>query len=98
MKLRRRLDAPDVLPLHVLDFLLGQARSIAAIMQLQAAGVEYDSFAQFDLDRMPVEEFRALWHAHLPRLRTEAERRGIPLPDPATYQSCGCWVNSELAD
>lgn len=84
--------------LDVLDFLLGQSRTPASIDKLIAAGQSYDLFAEFNLDRMSVAEFRALWDAHLPALAAEAARRGIPLPDPTTYQPVpmGCWVTGQI--
>jgi hypothetical protein len=80
---RRRHAAPE-LALHTLDFLLGVRRSIAEVEALQAQG--YDPWSEFDLDRLPVPEFIALWTQHESAIRAEALRRGLPVPDPATYR------------
>jgi len=46
---------------------------------------------------MPVEEFRKLWRRHEAAVRREARRRGLEVPDPATYapHPFGSWVRRQ---
>ena len=92
---RRHLAAPE-LPLHLLDFFLRVSRRPAEIEVLHARGVSYDAFAQFELDLLPAAEFVALWRRHEATIRSEARRRGLPVPDPSSYRPVpeGCWVRS----
>lgn len=84
--------------LDLLDALLGLSRTVASIDRLHARGIDYDPFLEFTVDRLPVDEFLALWRQHRPALVAEAARRGIPLPDPTTYQPVpmGCWVTGQI--
>jgi len=69
---RRRNEAP--LALELTDWLLdGQTRSGAAIAELEAQGIAYDAFIEFDT---PGPDFRGLWQQHRAWLLEEWTRRG----------------------
>ena len=93
---RRPRPTPDVplLTLEVLDFCLRYSRTNDEIEALHAHGVHYDSFAAFDLDQLPRADFLHLWHQHEDEIVAEAGRRGVVVPDPATYDPypCGRWL------
>jgi hypothetical protein len=80
MTLRRRSRDEIALTLAMQDFLLHIDRSAAAIGELHASGIEYDSFGRFDWDFWPDEQIDELWQVHGSQLRAEAKRRGIALP------------------
>ena len=82
------------IPLDLLDFLLGVARSPAEIEALHTRGVSYDGFATFEWDYMPAPAFLELWHRHSSALHAEARRRGVEVPDPMRYRPGGCWARS----
>jgi hypothetical protein len=68
------------LPLDLVDCLLGYRRTLEEIDQLQAAGVPYDGFLEFDFANWPAAQVAALWARHRRFLTAEARRRGIALP------------------
>lgn len=74
MAIRRRVtDGPAMNLAHVDYLLRGQLRPRA---EVEAAGIEYDGFIEFDSPAT----LAALWREHRTALLREAERRGIAEP------------------
>ena len=71
--LRRR--SRSTLPLHVVDYLLGVSRTADEIAAMQAAGIDYDAFYEFE----PASdaELAQLRQTHRAELGAEAARRGL---------------------
>ncbi len=88
-KARRGPAAPS---LDLIDFLLQVSRTPEQIDRLHAAGISYDPFATFIWDQQSPEEFLTVWHQHEAVIVAECKRRGMAVPDPATYRP-QTWVN-----
>jgi len=77
---KARLDTLRLDRLEVVDWLLtGALRSPDEAEQLEASGMAYDWFVEFDHDWPPA-NLAELWRTHRSTLMAEAKKRGISEP------------------